>query len=109
MSGYRPAHIYAKINTTPELSKNPNEGRPKSITMEATPNQGNEIQVSSCGQLSLQPDQCKLTVNIHSKKETAQDAKNSVSRRVDYILQTLNNHQVKVGMLSKLITSTKEC
>ena len=94
MTGYRPAQIYASINTKSEIPKRVNE---KSNKDEKTKYlQGNEIQVSSNGEISLQPDKCKLMITVHSKKETAQDAKNSVSRRLEYILQTLNNYQVKV-------------
>ena len=94
MAGYIPAQVFASINTKPELSQRLQETFTKEDKVKDI--QGNEIQVSANGELSLQPDRCKITVSVQSKKDTAQDAKNSVSRRLDYILQTLNNHQIKV-------------
>ena len=56
----------------------------------------NEIKVSALGELSLAPDRCTVTISVSSRKENVQDAKNSVSRRSDYIIQTLYNHHAKV-------------
>ena len=94
MTGHRPAQIFASINTQPEASKQVRETVVKEDKLKHI--EGNEIQVSTNGEMSLQPDRCKIAISVQSKKETAQDAKNSVSRRLDYILQTLNNHQIKV-------------
>ena len=55
-----------------------------------------QIKVTSIGELSLPPDRCKVLYTVRSAKEQVQDVKNSVTRRVDYIIQTLVNHQVRV-------------
>lgn len=91
MTEYRPTQIFASISTKPEdLPKVPQaEEKLKNV-------KGNVIQVSATGEMSLQPDKCKVTAALHSRKDTVHDAQNSVSRRFDYILQSLHNHQVKV-------------
>lgn len=57
----------------------------------------NEIQVSATGEVSVQPDRCRVNLTVGSRKDVAQEAMNSVVRRLDYILQVLNNNQVKVS------------
>ncbi|XP_041352602.1 interleukin-1 receptor-associated kinase 1-binding protein 1-like [Gigantopelta aegis] len=54
-----------------------------------------DIRVTAVGEVSLPPDRCRITIQVTSKKESPQDAKNSVSRRLDYIIQSLQNHSVK--------------
>ncbi len=94
---YKPSQVFAAIDTNPSASKS----RPEIVVKEEKPkisrkDTGNEIQVSATGEMSLAPDRCRVTICVNSIKDTAQDAKNSVSRRLDYILQSLNNHQIKV-------------
>ena len=55
-----------------------------------------DVQVCSSADCSMPPDRCRTCIFISSKKEEVQDAKNSVARRLEYVLQVLNNHQVKV-------------
>lgn len=97
MSTYRPAQIFASISTTPKQPKT----QPVIQEEEKKPkfSKDNEILVSATGEQSLPPDRCRVTLTVSSKKDQVQDAKNSVSRRLDYILQTLHNHQVKVKCL----------
>ena len=100
MSSYKPTQIYAAINTNPQtVSKAApvvpvDEHPPK----RSPPTRANEIQVSAVGELTLPPDRCRVTVTVSSRKDDAQEAKNSVVRRLDYILQVLSNHQVKVSL-----------
>ena len=54
------------------------------------------IQVSAVGEVTLPPDRSRLTIKVRSQKENVQDAKDSVTRRLDYIMQTLTNHGIKV-------------
>lgn len=56
-----------------------------------------QIKVTAIGELSLIPDRCKVLYTLHSAKEQVQDVKNSVTRRMDYVIQTLMNHQVRVS------------
>ena len=94
MSAYKPAQIFAAVNTQPVQPNLQTHSTPE--IKKPTHLDGNEIQVTATGELSLVPDKCKVTISVSSKKENPQDAKNSVSRRFDYIIQTLHNHQVKV-------------
>ncbi|KAK7108380.1 interleukin-1 receptor-associated kinase 1-binding protein 1-like [Littorina saxatilis] len=54
-----------------------------------------QIQVTGVGEVSVPPDRFSLTIRISSKKDNVQDAKNSVTRRLDYVKQTLTNHNVQ--------------
>lgn len=56
-----------------------------------------QIQVSAVGEVSHPPDRCKLVIKIVSQKSNVEEAKSSVARRYDYVLQTLHNHSVKVS------------
>ncbi|KAJ8027116.1 Interleukin-1 receptor-associated kinase 1-binding protein 1 [Holothuria leucospilota] len=57
------------------------------------------IDVWAIGTVTLKPDRAKVNfiVSTSQGKETAADAKNSVSRRADYVIQTLHTHNVKEG------------
>ena len=61
-----------------------------------------QIKVTSISELSLPPDRCKVLYTVRSAKEQVQDVKNSVTRRVDYIIQTLVNHQVRVRIQGEM-------
>lgn len=54
-----------------------------------------QIQVAGVGEVAVALDRFSLTIKVTSKKDTPQDAKNSVTRRLDYIKQTLSNHNVQ--------------
>ena len=56
------------------------------------------IQVTATGELSLAPDYCRLVVTVTANKQRVLDVKNSVTRRLDYVLQTLRNYQIKVPL-----------
>ncbi|KAK6170224.1 hypothetical protein SNE40_018670 [Patella caerulea] len=53
------------------------------------------ILVSAVGEVCLQPNNCRITISVTAKKDDAKDAKSSVSRRIEYIQQCLNNHGIK--------------
>ncbi|ELU12435.1 hypothetical protein CAPTEDRAFT_172690 [Capitella teleta] len=55
----------------------------------------NQIQVTATGEVSKPPDRCRVFISVKSSKDQVQDAKNSVVRRLDYVIQTLNNHQIR--------------
>ena len=55
-----------------------------------------QITVSGIGDLVLLPNNFSLNICILSKKDSSQDAKNSVSRRYDYVKQVLGIHNVQV-------------
>ena len=96
MSTYTPAQVYGTIGLNPATSKvkkqDPLKGTVSPLSKE------NEIQVTATGEMSVVPDRCRVTISVNSTKDSAQEAKNSVFRRVDYIVQTLANHQIRVRM-----------
>ena len=99
MSSYKPAQIFASISTDPPATVDPRAKKPK-VHKPSNSNAGtttdNEIQVAATGELSLLPDRCKFSIHLSSRKDQVQEAKNSVQRRVDYVLQTLHGHQIAV-------------
>ncbi|KAL5009820.1 hypothetical protein ScPMuIL_012125 [Solemya velum] len=54
-----------------------------------------EIQVTAIGEIVQPPDRCRLVVQVSSVKDNVQDVKNSITRRTEYIIQTLRNHGIK--------------
>ncbi|TRY87030.1 hypothetical protein DNTS_009130 [Danionella cerebrum] len=58
------------------------------------------IEVTGCAELSCPPDRASVTISVHSSKESVNDATNSVTRRLEYILQTARQHDVKDGNLT---------
>lgn len=63
----------------------------------------NHIQVTAIGEVSEPPDRCRVYVSVKSNKEQVQDVKNSVARRLDYVIQTLHNHQIKVSQARNVL------
>jgi len=51
---------------------------------------------SATGEVTLAPDVCMFNIVVSSQKDRLQDGKNSVARRLDYILQALHNRRLKV-------------
>ncbi|KAH3729708.1 interleukin-1 receptor-associated kinase 1-binding protein 1-like [Dreissena polymorpha] len=103
MSAFTPSRVYASVQT-----KSPYhifQGQSKENML---PSAGNfvpagvsnsgdkrHIKVTAVGEVSLPPDRCRVTVKIHSQKDNVQDVKNSIQRRLDYVLQTFQNHNIK--------------
>uniref|UniRef100_A0A8C5AP99 Interleukin-1 receptor-associated kinase 1 binding protein 1 n=1 Tax=Gadus morhua TaxID=8049 RepID=A0A8C5AP99_GADMO len=54
-----------------------------------------EVQVTGFAEDSRQADRVTLSIRVSSSKESASDASSSVSRRLEYIQQTLRQHGVK--------------
>ncbi|XP_069462389.1 interleukin-1 receptor-associated kinase 1-binding protein 1 [Ambystoma mexicanum] len=68
------------------------ENQPSSCPRGTVPR---EVHVSGVAELSAPPDRAQVSVQLNSSKDTAADAKNSVNRRLEYILQCLRQHGVK--------------
>lgn len=97
MSVYaKPTQVFAALTSAPKSQAQPKEVDKSygSITKEKSQLQ-NEIQVSARGEISMAPDRGVVVISVGSVKDQAQEVKNSVTRRLDYIIQTLNNHNVK--------------
>ncbi|XP_018584541.1 interleukin-1 receptor-associated kinase 1-binding protein 1 homolog [Scleropages formosus] len=56
---------------------------------------GPEVRVTGSAELSRPPDRATLCIRVRSRKECVGDVTDSVSRRLEYILQTLRQRQVK--------------
>ncbi|XP_037699522.1 interleukin-1 receptor-associated kinase 1-binding protein 1 isoform X2 [Choloepus didactylus] len=63
-----------------------------------------ELHVSGTAEVSAGPDRAQVVVQLNSTKEAAAEAKKSVSRRLDYITQSLQQQ----GLQSENITVTKD-
>ena len=50
------------------------------------------------GEATSLPDRCSITIQLRSTKATVPDAKQSVQKRLDYILSALHNHGVSVSI-----------
>lgn len=103
----KPAQVFAAINAqaekpdcfrpietknvVPKIDKNVDFATPQ---LEWTASR-REIRVTASGRLFVGPDRCRFSITVSSRKESIQDVKNSVSRRKDYVLQTLRNNQVR--------------
>lgn len=106
MSGFTPSRVYASVQ-----SKSPYtlfQGQSKENMFPSAgnlvpsggsnpgPGDRRHIKVTAVGEVSLPPDRCRVTVKIHSQKDNVQDVKNSIQRRLDYVMQTFQNHNIKV-------------
>lgn len=98
MSLFKPSHVFANLpDTASEMNKmNAFANDENKITEAKIDNR--VIQVSSVGVVTLPPDRCRLTIRVTSTKENVADVKESTTRRLDYIIQTLHNHSVKVSL-----------
>ncbi|KAL4233307.1 hypothetical protein ACF0H5_007990 [Mactra antiquata] len=101
MSHYVPSQVFASITTQGKQQKQVSNETVLD-KMQSQSYQGREIvnkdrmiQVTAVGEVSLPPDRCRVTVKVHSQKDNVQDVKNSIQRRLDYILQTFQNHNIK--------------
>lgn len=63
-----------------------------------------EVQVSATAEVSALPDRARVCVLVGSRKEAAVQAKGSVIRRLDYIVQSVRGH----GVQEENITVTKD-
>ncbi|XP_076874723.1 interleukin-1 receptor-associated kinase 1-binding protein 1 homolog isoform X2 [Brachyhypopomus gauderio] len=53
------------------------------------------VQVTGSAELSCPPDRATVTISLTNTKESVNDASNSITRRLEYILQTARQHGVK--------------
>ena len=94
MTDFRPTQIFASFKANPPPKK---VAVKPEVDVEPKLRKDHTIEVTATGELSLLPDRCKVFVRISSSKDNVQEAKNSVTRRLDYVIQTLSNNQVKVS------------
>ena len=95
---FNPAQVYAGLrgNCRPTVKRvETGDATEEGVFITARDRQ---IRVTGVGEVSVPPDRFSLTICISTKKDNAQDAKNSVTRRLDYVKQTLTNHNVQVSV-----------
>lgn len=98
MSGYTPAKVFASISSSAKVKNDAANQVTKThdIVIDSNKEKMDRlIQVTAVGEVSLPPDRCRINVKVHSVKDNVQDVKNSIQRRLDYVLQTFQNHNVK--------------
>lgn len=54
--------------------------------------------VWALGESTALPDRCSITIQLRSTKSSVAEAKQSVQKRLDYILSALHNHGVSVSI-----------
>ncbi|XP_046877117.1 interleukin-1 receptor-associated kinase 1-binding protein 1 homolog isoform X1 [Hypomesus transpacificus] len=64
------------------------------------PYSSREIQVTGHTEMSCQADKASMRISLSNNKESVNDVSNSISRRVEYILQALRQHDVKEEEIS---------
>ena len=115
MNSFRPTQVIASLPksspATPRkkekkigedsIMKMVSEGMhsPNTSANKSKKSSNHEITVVATGEMSQLPDRCKIAITIQSKKGAVEEAKNSVTRRLDYVTQALHNHQVKVSQI----------
>ncbi|XP_015362083.1 interleukin-1 receptor-associated kinase 1-binding protein 1 isoform X4 [Marmota marmota marmota] len=72
----------------------PNVCRPFSSTQAQAATR--EVHVSGTAEVSASPDRAQVAVRVSSTKEAASEAKKSVGRRLDYIMQCLQQQGLQV-------------
>ncbi|CAG2209541.1 Interleukin-1 receptor-associated kinase 1-binding protein 1 [Mytilus edulis] len=96
MNQYTPSKVYGSLMRSPRLQKHPHDMDDENIyPLTDVKLIDRQIQVSAIGEVTHPPDRCKLVIKIVSEKNDVEEAKSSVKRRFDYVLQTLHNHSIK--------------
>ncbi|XP_033113343.1 interleukin-1 receptor-associated kinase 1-binding protein 1-like [Anneissia japonica] len=94
---FKPSRVYASFLDDPNTQcsdlESSNRVRPRPRL--------SEIEVTATAEASQAPNRAVITVIVSSQKQIVADAKNSVARRTDYILQTLHTFQVKEGDVAR--------
>ena len=94
MTSYKPSQVFASVTTN--APKQEQNWFPEESPKKSTITKQNEIRVIATGEVTVSPDRCKVTVTVSSAKDRVEDVKESISRRLDYIVKALQNEQVKV-------------
>ncbi|XP_029452875.1 interleukin-1 receptor-associated kinase 1-binding protein 1 [Rhinatrema bivittatum] len=100
MSG-SPAQVFA--NLVPSQGGNPNQDQLGVAQEMKTAAAVREVHVSGRAELSAVPDRARVSVHISNQKETAGEAKSSVVRRLEYIMQSIRQQ----GVLEENMTVMK--
>uniref|UniRef100_A0A8C6SI90 Interleukin-1 receptor-associated kinase 1 binding protein 1 n=1 Tax=Neogobius melanostomus TaxID=47308 RepID=A0A8C6SI90_9GOBI len=90
----KPSSVFASVSPAPAP-----EFKEKAAadlrTLSSSAYRPRELRVKGTAELSVPADRASVRVWLSSSKESVNDATNSVSRRLDYILQCVRQHGVK--------------
>jgi len=97
MSAYTPSRVFAAMPSPGKKQLHIEENTSENLVpLTNAKISDRHITVTSVGEVSLPPDRCRIVLRIKSLKDDIQDVKNSITRRMDYVIQTLHNHNLKV-------------
>uniref|UniRef100_A0A8C2HBC4 Interleukin-1 receptor-associated kinase 1 binding protein 1 n=1 Tax=Cyprinus carpio TaxID=7962 RepID=A0A8C2HBC4_CYPCA len=104
---HSPSRVFAAVSPSAgDVYRDENESvfnRGRKQTPLHTQSNARVIQMTGCAELSCPPDRATVTISVKNSKEHVNDVTNSVTRRLEYILQTARQHDVK----EESITVTK--
>ncbi|XP_067841036.1 interleukin-1 receptor-associated kinase 1-binding protein 1 homolog [Heptranchias perlo] len=98
-----PAQAFAALWSDPD-QENTKRSRPKPERGGTKAQGEREVQVSASAEVSAPPNRARVYVLVSSSKEAVAQAKCSVNRRLDYIVQSVRGH----GVREDNITVTKD-
>ncbi|XP_029983637.1 interleukin-1 receptor-associated kinase 1-binding protein 1 homolog [Sphaeramia orbicularis] len=87
-----PTRVFASIQP---VSGREFTGNEKTDKRQTPGTRGREIQVTGTAEVCYPADRASVRVSVGNSKESVNEVTNSVSRRLDYILQCLRQHGVK--------------
>lgn len=101
MSYYQDSKVFAQLL---------GEDEKKLHTTKKEANVSRQIDLHETGEASLAPDVIRCTLTCSNVKDSVEDVKQSVTRRLDYVLQTLRNNSVKDKQrtVHKLLSTTED-
>ncbi|KAL0157972.1 hypothetical protein M9458_046048, partial [Cirrhinus mrigala] len=89
---HSPSRVFATVSPTAgDVYRDENElafNRGRKQTPLHTQSSARVVQMTGCAELSYPPDRATVTISVKNSKENVNDVTNSVTRRLEYILQT---------------------
>ncbi|XP_048453206.1 interleukin-1 receptor-associated kinase 1-binding protein 1 homolog isoform X2 [Rhincodon typus] len=106
-----PAQVFATLLSDTENGKRcwPERRGSKSPVPSPSPSAEREVQVSATAEVSAPPNRARVCVLVASRKEAAAAAKSSVSRRLEYIVQSVRAHGVRVSVIFNDFSKMENC
>ncbi|XP_065674372.1 interleukin-1 receptor-associated kinase 1-binding protein 1 isoform X1 [Hydra vulgaris] len=93
----KPAQMFVSLNNDSDESKDNVE---KKCTR--------QIRIHEVGEAVMKPDRIKSYLKLYASKDTVEAVKQSISRRIDYILQTLRNNNTSDVTTHQTLSYSKE-
>ncbi|XP_068755376.1 interleukin-1 receptor-associated kinase 1-binding protein 1 homolog [Montipora capricornis] len=103
---HSPAHVFAQFSSLRENEGG--NGANNGCKHEGSPGNRREIQITESGEVSLPPDMARVSIVCTNAKESVEEVKTSVNRRVDYVLQTLKSYHIKEYKMHKSLEKVEK-